>query len=545
MICFIHSLDRKIYPALTKEALNMRLHDYLEYYAGIQPDKVFSEYISSAGKEVITYAEANQRANKMAHALMASGLEREDRMAYLSRNSTDMVLMYFASAKAGIVPVPLNYRLAPKEWLYIINDAEAKMLISDIEYVDSIQSIHNELQHTRGFVSLNGSAENWQEHEAWLVEHGSANLDLSISENDQLYQMYTSGTTGLPKGAMISHRAIDANLGQIARVFDLQQGAERMLVVAPLYHAGAGVLSMAGISMGATLIIHQDFDPVATVSSIVDDAITVAGLVPAMIQACLVGVPNIESWKFPSLKRMLYGASPIAAETLREAIEIFQCDFVQVFGMTETSALATALMPEDHRRALNGEPQLLLSAGKPAVGTRVKIVDENDNEVARNTIGELAIFGPQLMTGYWHLEEASAKSLKDGWMHTGDAATMDEEGFIFIQDRIKDMIVSGGENVYPREVENALFEHPGIADAAVIGIPSEKWGEAILGVIVVKDGHDLSSDELIEFCRERLAGYKVPRHFDFTEELPRNASGKVLKKDLREPYWEGIDRRVS
>ncbi len=523
----------------------MRLHDYLEYYARETPNRTFAEYNLPDGKQTISYAAANARANQMARAMLGSGLNSGDRLAYLSKNSTDYVLMYFAAAKAGVVPVPLNYRLAPREWLYIINDAETKLLVADAEYVEGIQSIHNELERVTGFVSINSEAEGWQEHESWIAGQDDSNLHLPIEESDQLYQMYTSGTTGLPKGAMISHRAIDTNCAMLARMMDLRQCEERAIIVAPLYHAGAGVISMANVTVGSTLVIHKDFIPGDFVDSLIDDEITIAGLVPAMVQACLVMVPDIKERQFPLLRRMLYGASPIAEETLRSAMEVFACDFVQIFGMTETSAAATCLTPDDHRRALNGEPQLLLSAGKGVLGTEIKIVDENDNPVPNGAIGEVAVKGPQLMTGYWHLDEATAKSLKDGWMHTGDAATMDDEGYIYIQDRIKDMIVSGGENVYPREVENALFEHPDIADAAVIGVPSEKWGEAILGVVVTKAGKALTAEELVEFCRERLAGYKVPRLFDFIEELPRNASGKVLKKDLREPYWEGVDRRVS
>ena len=241
-----------------------------------------------------------------------------------------MVLMYFAAAKAGVVPVPLNYRLAPREWLYILNDAEAKMLIADAEYVDGIQSIHNELIHIKEFISIGGSVDNWQDHEMLIDSHGGDNLGLDIKDSDQLYQMYTSGTTGLPKGAMISHNAIDNNLGMLARAMNLQQNNERSLIVAPLYHAGAAVISMACISIGATLVIHKDFDPVATVDSLIDDEITVAGLVPAMVQACLVGVPDIKMRKFPTLRSMLYGASPIAEETLREAMSVFDCDFLQI-----------------------------------------------------------------------------------------------------------------------------------------------------------------------------------------------------------------------
>jgi len=523
----------------------MRLHDYIEYHARNQPEATFAEIKGPEGNNTISYFDANQRANQMARALLSGELSRGDRFAYLSRNSIDMVLMYFAAAKAGVIPVPLNYRLAPREWLYILNDAGAKMLVADAEYIESVHNIHNELIHAKEFVSINGSVDNWQEHEAWVGRQAGDNLALDIKDSDQLYQMYTSGTTGLPKGVMISHYAICNNLGMAERAMNLRQSAERILIAMPLYHAGAGVVAMLGVSVGATLIVHKDFDPVATVDSLIEDEITLGGLVPAMVQACLVSVPDIKSLKFPSLRLMLYGASAIAEKTLREAMNVFACGFVQIFGMTETSAVSTYLSVEDHKKALAGQPDLLMSAGRCVLGVEVRIVDENDNELPRGLIGEIAIKGPHLMTGYWNMEQATLETLKGGWMHTGDAATMDEEGYIFIQDRIKDMIVSGAENVYPREVENALFEHPDIADAAVIGIPSEKWGETILAFVVLREGKSPTASELVEFARERLAGYKLPRQFEFIDELPRNASGKVLKKDLREPYWKGIARRVG
>lgn len=525
----------------------MRLHDYLEYYAQVQPDVTFCEFVEPNSRQTMSYAEANSRANQMARALLDQGLQFGDRFTYLSRNSTDMILMFYAAAKMGAIPIPLNYRLAPREWSYIINDSEATLLIADAEYIDSIQGIHNELEHIKHYVAVGGgnNSDQWIDHESWIAQNNDANLNLRINEENQLYQMYTSGTTGLPKGAMISHRSIDNNLGMLRRLLGLGRENERMLIVMPLYHAGGAVLSMAGVSEGATMVLHKDFDPTATIDSMANDGITMGLLVPAMIQACLVGVADIAERKFPKLAIMCYGASPIAEETLRQAIKVFDCDFVQVFGMTETSAVATALLPDDHQKALAGNPELLLSAGKQVLGTEIKIFDEHGVEVSRGTIGEIAIRGPQVMMGYWHLDEATTKSIKDGWMFTGDAATMDKDGYIYIQDRIKDMIVSGGENIYPREIENALFEHPDIADVAAIGVPSEKWGESILAFVVPRDGASLTTEQLIEFCRERLAGFKVPRQFEFIDLLPRNASGKVLKKELREPYWQGIDRRVG
>ena len=241
---------------------------------------------------------------------------------------------------------------------------------------------------------------------------------------------------------------------------------------------------------------------------------------------------------------MAYGASPIAADTLTKAMDAFKCDFVQAYGMTETTAVLTTMSHDEHRRAVAGEPHLLLSAGRPLIGTDVKIVDENDDEVAPGTVGEICGKGPQLMRGYWNLDEASEAALRGGWMHTGDAGRMDEEGFLFVEDRVKDMIISGGENVYPREVENCLFQHAGVADCAVIGVPHEKWGETIKAVVCCKSGAEVSENEIIAFARERIAHYKCPTSVDFIAELPRNASGKVLKRELREKFWEGHTRKI-
>jgi len=264
-----------------------------------------------------------------------------------------------------------------------------------------------------------------------------------------------------------------------------------------------------------------------------------------MIQACLMLVPDVAERRYEQLKLIGYGASPIAEQTLRRALEVFGCDFVQGYGMTELTSALTFLSPEDHRRALAGRPGLLLSAGRPLVGSEVRVVDADDRPVPNGTIGEVVGRGPQLMRGYWNLEEASAEALRGGWMHTGDAGILDDEGYLYIQDRVKDMIVSGGENIYPREVEEVLFQHPAVADAAVIGIPDERFGEAVMALVVLVEGQSVESAEIAEFCKGRLAGYKRPRSVEFVAALPRNPSGKVLKRELREPYWAGHTRRVS
>ncbi len=519
----------------------MRLHDFLEFYARETPDHVFGEFVGTQ----FSYKSANARANQFARALQASGAGHGKRFAYLSKNSLDFCLMYYAAAKCGAIPVPLNYRLAPAEWAYIINDSQACMVLASTEFQPGINQVRDELSAVDGYISTQAASGHWPAFENWLSGHPDHNLDAPITEDDQLYQMYTSGTTGHPKGVVLSHRAVISNLRMWDALMPLREGSERMLIVAPLYHAAAAVVGcMFSISHGSTLVVHADFIPRQAVDSLIADNITAVGMVPAMIQACLVMVPDIAERKFPELRQMGYGASPIAAQTLQQAMNIFQCDFVQGFGMTETSSLACGLSARDHQRALNDKPELLRAAGRPVLGTEIKIIADG-KELSVGEVGEIVLRGPQLMDGYWNLPEATSAALQHGWMHTGDAGSADEEGYIYIKDRIKDMIVSGGENVYPAEVENALFKHTAVGDAAVIGIPSERWGETILAFVVLREGQVVEPESLREHCREHLAGYKVPAQIEFIGELPRNASGKVLKKNLREPYWKGHERRVG
>ncbi len=520
----------------------MRLHDYLAYHALARPDNAFAIH----GARTLSYAEAEVESNRLAHALIAAGLGRGDRFAYLSKNSIDMAVLYFAASKAGAVPVPLNYRLAPPEWAYIIDDAAAKLVIAAGDYPKGIESVRGGLKSAQHFFALGDVPDGWASYRDWVAAQPATPPDRTVDERGELYQMYTSGTTGHPKGAILTHHAVLSNIAQVVASLSFRPGpGKRTLIVAPMYHAAAGISVKAAVCAGATLVVHEDFDPAAVVRDLSGAGIHWCTLVPAMIQACLVLVPDVAERSYPELRAISYGASPIAEQTLRRAIEVFGCTFQQAFGMTETSAVLTTLTDRDHEKALAGRPELLLSCGRPVLGTEVKIVDENDVEVPRGEVGEIVARGPQIMQGYWNLPEATEKALRGGWMHTGDAARMDEEGYVYIQDRIKDMIVSGGENVYPREIENALFDHPAIADVAVIGIPDPKFGEAILAFVVPREGAKVTADELITFARTKIAGYKVPRKIEFLDALPRNASGKVLKKDLREPYWQGHQRRVG
>ncbi len=518
----------------------MRLHDTLDYSAREHPDADFAVF---QGRR-LSYRDAATAANRMANALVGAGLAPGDRFAVLSKNSIELVLLYYAGSKVGAVPVPLNFRLAPPEWSYIVRDAGAKLLFAQEAFATALEPVRSELSDVKQFVALDGAPAGYTGLATFLKGHSEAAPDREVGPEADVYQMYTSGTTGRPKGAVLTHGAVMAQLHQGMLGFGTQTG-DRALIVAPLYHAAAAVTTFVTVQAGGTLYIQEDFVPADVVRALAEERIAVALLVPAMIQFCLVGVPDVAERRYDDLRLIIYGASPIAEQTLRRAIEVFGCDFLQGYGMTETTAAATYLFPADHQRALAGEPQLLLSAGRPLLGTEVRIVDENDTPVPNGTIGEVAVRGPQLMRGYWNLPEPTAEALRGGWMHTGDAGILDDEGFLYIQDRVKDMIVSGGENVYPREVEDVLFQHPAVADVAVIGVPDERWGEAVKAIVVRKEGEAVEADALLEYCKGRLGGYKRPRSVDFIEVLPRNPSGKVLKKDLREKYWAGHSRRVS
>ncbi len=519
----------------------MRLHDWLDFHARETPEAEFVYFQGSS----VSYGEGQKSANRLANALLAEGLAQGDRIAIAAKNCTEYALLYFACSKAGIVPVPLNYRLAPAEWQYIIDDSEAKLIIAGPEFAEGVDSIRPALGGVKRFVSLGGEIPaGWSSYSAWTESHGVHDPGIEIESTAPAYQMYTSGTTGRPKGAIVTHNAVTSNVSQLLTGFFIQRD-ERYLIVVPLYHAAGASALFITTACGACTYLQADFIPQEVVRALSEERIALTTLVPAMIQALLVMVPDVAKRSYQSLRQLAYGASPISEETLRRAIQVFGCDFVQGYGMTESTAVLTLLTPKDHERALKEKRELLRSAGRPILGTELRIVDPAGEPVPTGTPGEITARGPQLMQGYWNLEDATRRTLEHGWLHTDDVGCVDEEGYLYILDRVKDMIVSGGENVYPNEVENVLFSHPAVGDAAVIGVPDERWGEAVKGIVVLREGQTATEEELREFCRSQLAGFKVPKSIDFVAELPRNATGKVLKTELRKPYWAGHTRGVA
>lgn len=520
----------------------MRLFDILDYRAREQGEAVFAMH----GSRQISYREAQAETHRLAHALIRAGLQRGERVAILSKNSIEYMLLYFAAAKTGIVPVPLNYRLAPAEWAYILNDAGARILFAGNDYPHQVDSIRGELKTTARFIVVGATDQpGWETYHQFAADQPDTPPHRLVTPDDDLFQLYTSGTTGHPKGAVLTHRAVTTHLFQMGIAHNIQPG-ERLLLVAPVFHVAAlNAGAFPCLAAGGCLYIQEDFRPAEVVRALSEEQIGMAILVPAMIQACLTAVPDAAQRNYENLRLIHYGASPIAEATLRRAIETFQCEFSQGYGMTEMSAAIAILAWADHQYALKEKPDLLLAAGRPILGTELQIVDADDNPLPNGVIGQVLARGPQMMKGYWQQPEATAEALRGGWMHTGDAGILDDAGYLYIQDRVKDMVVSGGENVYPRVVEELLFKHPAVAEAAAIGVPDEKWGETIKAIIVLRPGMTATEAEIIDFCRGKLGGFERPRSVDFVDALPRTPSGKVLKRVLREPYWAGQARRVA
>ena len=484
-----------------------------------------------------TWAELDARTNQVAQALAAEGVGEQDRIAFIDKNGPEYFEFLFGGAKLNAVTVGVNWRLAPPEMEYTINDAEARVLVVGSEFVSHLKQFEPGLQTVKKILVIGDS------YEPWVAEHEPVDPGVDGSGDDVAMQLYTSGTTGLPKGAMLTNSNLGSMMPAIGPMWRFDADSVN-LVAMPLFHIGGSGWALVGMTQGCRSVIVREIVPPQLLETLQQERITNAFLVPAVLQF-LTAIPGCEDCDFSAMRAIVYGASPITNEVLKRSLKIFGTDLIQVYGLTETTGAITQLEPEDHDPDGPRE-HLLRSAGKPYSHVEMKIVDENGNELPRGQVGELWTNSSQNMKGYWNKPEATDSVLtSDGWFKTGDAGYMDEEGFVFLTDRIKDMIVSGGENIYPIEIENALSGHPSVADIAVIGVPDERWGESVKAIIVLKDGATLEPDELIAYARERLAGYKIPRSVDFATELPRNPSGKLLKRILREPYWKDQDRRIN
>ena len=491
---------------------------------------------------VTTYRELDERASRIAQGMIALKQDKGARVGYLGKNCDRYFEVLLGAFKARTVVVGVNWRLAPPEIAYVLSDAGCGILFVGQEYYAAVEKILPDCPQLKTVIAMDGGHATWPAYETWRDAQDARDPMLPIAPEDDVIQLYTSGTTGHPKGVQLTNAnylSIFACLGSAP--LGQYEPDDVVLIAMPFFHVAGVNIGLLTLAQGARGIVLGDTDPAEILRLIDAKKVTYAFLVPALILFVLQH-PKAAQADFSSLKNISYGASPISDEVLLRAKQVFGCGFLQVYGLTETTGGGTFLLPEDHDPA-RGK---LRSCGRPAPGHEVRVVDGDGRSVPTGDVGEIQIRSGNVMKGYWNKQDATAKAVcGERWFSTGDAGFFDADGYLYIHDRVKDMIVSGGENIYPAEVENAIMGHPAVADVAVIGVPDERWGEAVKAIVVKKPGVAGEPSEIIAFARARIAGYKLPKSVDFIDVLPRNPSGKVLRKDLRKPYWEGRARQVN
>ncbi len=496
----------------------------------------------TAGQQTVTFSDFYQRAQEVAGALEAGGVRSQDRIAVIDHNGIETLEVVFGAALLNAVTVNVNWRLAPPEILQILKDAGSNLVFVGPELYPVVAAVESELGDQARIIAF-GQHDRWESYDGWRTRQPAGDPGTAAGPDDVAFQLYTSGTTGLPKGVMLTTTNLLTLLSHLGEELGLDADSVNLAVM-PMFHIAGLGWAAVGLYGGCRTVVVRNVIPAEVLRTIEAEGVTHAFLVPAVIQMLLQS-PEVETTDFSALRSLSYGASPISAAVLERAIATMGCDFVQMYGLTETTGTIVRLAPGDHDPI--HRPALLRSCGQPYPWVEMRIVDGAGRDVAEGTVGELWTRSAQNMAGYWNNPAATADAVTpDGWLRTGDAGYRDGGGYLYLHDRVKDMIVSGGENVYPAEVENALMRHPAVADVAVIGVPDDRWGEAVKAIVVATPGSPPPSPEdLIAFSRQQLAGYKCPKTVDFATTLPRNPSGKLLKRELRAPYWGGAERQVG
>lgn len=478
------------------------------------------------GSLEITYGDLSKRVSRLAAKFVAEGLQPGDRVALLAKNDPAFCELMMAASKTGVVLVPVNFRLAPAEVEFIVQDSGAKLFFASSEFLTMSQDVATRCPDCNTVVQISNDGQ----YSGWITD-APAPAPTPFGRETTLFQMYTSGTTGQPKGVLITQSNVFALMENGCRYLGSFDETTQSLVCMPLFHAAGNAWLFMGLAAGSCNDLVVDIDASALIEQIKRNQISCTLLVPTVI-LMITSVAEAQGITVRGLKTISFGASPMPAELLKRAQKVFpDTDFIHVYGMTETTCMFTWLDPAELKAN-----RRLESCGVPFEDAEVKIVDPDGNDLPVGVAGEIVCRTPQIMAGYWKRPEATANVIRDGWFHTGDAGYLDEEGYLFIRDRIKDMVISGGENVYPAEVENAVLAHPSVADVAVIGIPDDKWGEIVLAAIVVKDGLTVEDQDIKTTVRERLAGYKVPKRIERLKALPRNGAGKLTKGVLRDMF---------
>lgn len=506
----------KTQQLLVGEALRIAAHNVPDREAFVYED------------ERLSYKEILQRAEQLGGWLQSRGIKLDDKVGCLYKNGLPFVELYFATSLTGAVMVPVNFRLVSKEINYILNQSDVKILFIEEEFIEQIAPIIGELPQIETIVIVGDKTAEWEKETIsykQIFEKEIPLVEIDISDDDAHCIIFTSGTTGKPKGAVLTHKNIYMN--GLNKMYHSQwPKGMNQLVVPPLFHVAALSTLVQNCLLEGTIFIHRNFEPKLILETIEKEKINAMFLVPAMWNF-LFQVPNLEQYDLSSMKSCGVGGAICPLELKKRILEVFEnATIVEAFGQTEMSPSACYLTGEDVFRKLE-------SVGKPSINVRVRIVDDEMNDVPVGEVGEIIYQGPTVMKEYYKNPEATKEAFKGGWFHSGDLVKRDEEGYIYVVDRKKDMIISGGENIYPKEIEEVLYTHPSILEAAVIGVPDPQWGESVKACIVLKPGEKMTAEEVIAYCQENLASYKKPKIVEFMDALPRNAAGKVLKTVLR------------
>ncbi|WP_066304295.1 long-chain-fatty-acid--CoA ligase [Bacillus sp. FJAT-29814] len=486
-----------------------------------------------------TYREVEERSNRIANGLLKMGLKKGDRCAILFYNRAEWLEVYIGMAKVGIIAVPVNFRFVAAEIEYVINHSRPKAMIYEEVFEETISAIKGKLVTVKDYICL-GSNHGDLDY-IQLLEESNPNLEYSedVNETDPFFFGYTSGTTGFPKGAVVEHRNLIVHHLAVSKELGGLNQNDKMLLIMPLFHSNSTWFLQMMAMIGGTAIIYQStgFEPEEILSIIHNEQVTITSVVPTMLTMMLNLPDRIrEKYSLSSLRVLLCSSAPLMTNTRERTLELFsEANLYEGYGATETGTVSLLPPNEMHKK--------LRSVGRPIIGKQVRLLDNNGNDVDVGEIGEIYVKGiGTLLKEYWEQPEATKEAFRGEWLSVGDTARMDKEGYLYLEDRKKDIIISGGENVYPTEVENVIAIHPSVAEVAVIGVPDEHWGERVHAVIELKTGCSCSEAEIIDFCRGKLAGYKRPRSVDFIGALAKNATGKIIRRKIRDPYWENVKK---
>ena len=504
------------------------------------------EMAMKCGSESITFGQVNKRINSVIHALSSLGVKKGDVLGILSWNCLDYADVYGAAMKFGYISSPYNPRLQLDELEYLINYSEANTIFVGPHLIDLVNELKPRIPKVKHFISFEKSVPGMLSHRELLQKFPSDEPNIDLQEDDPVFLFYTSGTTGVPRAALYTQRRAMDNTRRFAVALSLEHD-DKHIQIMPLFHVGGTSNFWGYFFVGASNVIMPQisFDPAASLQAVQDEKATDIHIVATHLAAFLA-MPDVDKYDLGSLKRMFYAASPMPLELLKRGMEKWGPIFMEFYGGTEDGPNVTMLSVKQHRMGLEHpeKQHILTSAGFPHIGVHVRIVNDRMEDLEPGEVGEIVVRSRAVLQEWWHKPKETQETITDGWVHTGDMGRYDEQGYIYIVDRKRDMICSGGENVYPREIEEVLYQHPAVHEATVFGIPDDYWVERVHAAIALKPGTSATEKEIIDFCKQRLARYKAPKSVGFLKTLPKTASGKILKRELRDKYWEGRARKV-